>query len=156
MRVVKSPSHSFKNSGKWSLGNPIEFPHVTLRLVLEILDAGVLVLLVCKELGVVDPKVLEVRNIQRIVALPAVGINDAVGNDFPLDDRHQGLGAGIRNDLRVDPSTTLQQTENRDFSRNTTAPLSFAATAEIGFIHFDLAAANHFAILLKVIGADRT
>ena len=90
---------------------PSVFPHVTFRLVAEILDAVDLALLVCKELGVVDPKVLEVRNIQRIVALPAVGINDAVGNDFPLDDRHQGLGADIRNDLRVNPSTTLQQTE---------------------------------------------
>ena len=96
-------------------GKPIEFPHVTLRLVADILDAVDLVLLVCKELGVVDPKVLEVRNIQRIVALPAVGINDAVGNDFPLDDRHQGLGADIPNDLRVDPSTTLQQTEAGTF-----------------------------------------
>jgi len=156
MRVVKSPLTFLQKQRKMVPGNPVEFPQVTLRLVPEILDAVDVVLLVCKELGVVDPKVLEVRNIQRIVALPAVGINDAVGNDFPLDDRHQGLGAGIRNDLRVDPSTTLQQTENRDFSRSTTAPLSFAATAEIGFIHFDLAADNHFAILLKVIGDDLT
>ena len=135
-------------------GNPIEFPHVTLRLVAAILHAVDLVLFVCKQLEVVDPKLLEVQNIQRIVALPVVGINDAVGNDFSLDDRHQGLGADIRNGLRVDPSTTLQQTENRDFSRSSTAPLSFAATAEIEFIHFDLAADNHFAILLKVIGDE--
>ena len=116
-------------------GNPIEFPHVTLRLVPEILDAGDVVLLVCKELEVADPRLLEVRNIQHIVALPAAGINDAVGNDFPLYDRHQGLGAGIRNDLRVDPSTMIQQTENRDFSRSTTAPHSFAEATKIGFIH---------------------
>ena len=88
-------------------GNPIEFPHVSLRLVPEILDAGDLVLLVCKEGEVADPRLLEVRNIQHIVALPAAGINDAVGNDFQPDDRHQGLRAGIRNDLRVDPSTTF-------------------------------------------------
>ena len=137
-------------------GYTIKFALVTLRLVAEILDAVDLVPLVCKELGVVNPKVLEVRNIQRIVALPAVGINDAIRNDFPLDDRHQGLGAGIRNDLRVDPSTTLQQTENRGLSRSTTAPLSFAATAEIEFIHFDLVAGNHFSIALRVIGDDRT
>ena len=135
MRVVKSPLTFLQKHRKLVPRNPSEFLHVTLRLVSKILHAGAVVLLVCKELRVVDPKVLEVRNIQRIVALPAVGINDAAGNDFPLDDRHQGLGAGIRNDLRVDPSTTLQQTENQDFSRSTTAPLSFAETAEIGFIH---------------------
>ena len=115
MRVVKSPLTFLQIQRKMVPGKPIEFPHVTLRLVVEFLDAVDLVLPVCKKLGVVDPKVLEVRNIQRIVALPAVGINDAVGNDFPLDDRHQGLGAGIRNDLRVDPSTTLQQTETGTF-----------------------------------------
>ena len=116
-------------------GNPIEFLHVTLRLVAEIRDAVDLVLLVCKELGVADPRLLDIRKIQHIVALPGAGINDAVGNDFPLDDRHQGLGAGIRNDLRVDPSTMIQQTENRDFSRSTTAPHSFVEATEIGFIH---------------------
>ena len=102
MRVVKSPLTFLQKQRKMVPGNPIEFPHVTLRLVAEILDAVDLVLLVCKELGVVDPKVLEVRNIQRIVALPAVGINDAVGNDFPLDDRHQGLGGTRRRAVLVE------------------------------------------------------
>ena len=107
MRVVKSPLTFPQNQRKMVPGYPIKFALVTLRLVAEILDAVDLVLLVCKELGVVDPKVFEVRNIQHIVTLPAVGINDAVGNDFQPDDRHQGLRAGIRNDLRVDPSTTF-------------------------------------------------
>ena len=156
MRVVKSPLTFLQKQRKMVPGNPVEFPQVTLRLVPEILDAVDVVLLVCKELGVVDPKVLEVRDIQYIRARPTVGINDAVGDDFALDDRYQGSRPGVGNDLRLNPSTTLQQTENRDFSRSPTAPLSFAATAEIGFIHFDLAADNHFAILLKVIGDDLT
>ena len=38
------------------LGNPIEFPHVTLRLVPKILNAVDVIPLVRKELGVVDPE----------------------------------------------------------------------------------------------------
>ena len=102
------------------LGNPIEFPHVTLRLVPEILDSVDVVLLVGKELGMVDPQVLEVRDIQHIVGLPAVGINDAVGNDFALDDRYQGIGSGVGNDLRIDPASALQQAEYWDFPRRAT------------------------------------
>ena len=70
------------------LGNPIEFPHVTLRLVPKILNAVDVVPPVCKEFGVVDPEVLEVRHIQHIIGLPAVGIHNAVRNDFALDDRY--------------------------------------------------------------------
>ena len=69
------------------LGNPIEFTHVPLRLVPKILNTVDVIPLVGKELGMVDPEVLEVRYIQHIVGLPAVGIYNAVGNDFPLDDR---------------------------------------------------------------------
>ena len=136
------------------LGNPIEFTHVPLRLVPKILNAVDVIPLIGKELGVVDPEVLEVRHIQHIVGLPAVGIYNAVGNDFPLDDRYQRIGPGIWNDLRVDPASTLQQPENRDFSPSTTAPLPLSPSAEIGLVHFDLAANNQVGLLLEVISDD--
>jgi hypothetical protein len=53
------------------------------------------VLLVCKEFGVVDSKVLEVRNIQYVVGFPAVPINNAVNNavrdDLVFDNRDQSF-----------------------------------------------------------------
>ena len=87
-RVVKTPLTFLQKQREMVLGNPIEFPHVTLRLVPEILNAVDVVPLVGKELGMVDPQVLEIRDIQHIVGLPAVGIYDAIGDDFALDDRY--------------------------------------------------------------------
>ena len=70
--------------------NTIKFTHVTLGLIPKILDSVNVITGVCKEFGVVDSEMLEVRNIQHIVGLPAVGINDAVRDDFALNDRYQG------------------------------------------------------------------
>ncbi len=54
----------------------IEFAHVALGLIPEVLDAIDVIATVCKQLRMVDPEVVEVRDIQRVVALPAVGIDD--------------------------------------------------------------------------------
>ena len=90
------------------LWDPVEFTQLALRLVPEILDPVDVSLLLGKELRVIDPKVFEIRHIQRIVSLPAVSINDAVRDNLPHNDRHQGIGPGVWNDLRVNPATTLQ------------------------------------------------
>jgi len=57
-------------------GNTIEFTHMALCLVPEILDAIDMVVAVSKEFGMVDPEMVEVRNIQPVVAFPTVGIDD--------------------------------------------------------------------------------
>ena len=44
-------------------GNTIEFPHVALGLVPEVLNTIDVVVTVCKELGMVDPEMVEVRDI---------------------------------------------------------------------------------------------
>ena len=66
------------------LRNPVEFTHMALRLVPEILDTIDVIVSVCKEYGVVDPEVFEVRHIQHIVGLPAVRIDDAIRWSAPL------------------------------------------------------------------------
>ena len=58
------------------LGDTIEFPHVALCLMPEILDAIDVVVTVRKELGMIDPEVVKVRHIQRVLALPTVGIDN--------------------------------------------------------------------------------
>ena len=133
-------------------GNTVEFPQMTLRLVPEVFNAIDVILLVCKELGMVDATVLEIRYIQYVVPPPAVGINDAVRNDFPLDDGNLGVGPGIRNDLRVNHSSKLQQPENRDLPGGPTAPFA----AKVGFINFDLATENRTGFLFKIVNDDLT
>ncbi len=72
------------------LWNTVEFAHMPLGLVPKILNPIDVICLVCKELGMVDPKVMEIRYVQYVVAAPTVRINDAIRNDFAFDDRQQG------------------------------------------------------------------
>ena len=60
------------------LWDTVEFTHVALGLVPEILNAIDVIVAVCEKLRMVDTEVMEVRHIQHIVAAPAVGINDAI------------------------------------------------------------------------------
>jgi hypothetical protein len=73
-----------------SLWNTVEFTHVALGLVPKVLNPVDVIFLVCKEFGVVDSKVMEIRYVQHVIAAPAVRINDSVRNDFTFDDRQQG------------------------------------------------------------------
>ena len=54
------------------LRNTIEFAHMALGLVPEILDPIDVVLLVGKEFRVVDAEMLEIRHIQHVIATPAI------------------------------------------------------------------------------------
>ena len=87
---------------------------------------------------VVDPNVVEVRNIQGIIARKTVRVDDAVRQDHALHDRHQRGGPGIRDHHRVDLPSTLQQPENRDFPSR--APTTFALpdASEVTLIDLDL------------------
>jgi len=71
------------------LRNTVEFAHVALGLVPKILNSVDVILLVCKEFGVVDPEVMEIRYVQHIVTAPAIRIYDAIWNDFTSDDWQQ-------------------------------------------------------------------
>lgn len=70
------------------LGNTIEFPHMTLRLVPKVFDTIDMVVFVYKEFGMVDVVVLEVGYIEHIIATPAVRIYDATRYNFVLNDRY--------------------------------------------------------------------
>ena len=60
------------------LCDTVEFAHVTLGLVPEILNAVDVIMTVCKELGMVDAKVVEIGYIQNVIAAPAVRIDDTI------------------------------------------------------------------------------
>ena len=71
------------------LGNAVEFTHVALGLILEILNAIDVIVAVCEQLRMVNTEVMEVRHIQHIIAAPAVGINDAISDHLALYDGDQ-------------------------------------------------------------------
>ena len=56
------------------LRNTVEFAHVTLGLVPEILNPVDVIFLVCKKFGMIDPEVMEGRYVQYIVTAPAIRI----------------------------------------------------------------------------------
>lgn len=58
------------------LGDTVEFTHVALGLVPETFDTTDVILTVCKELGKIDPEMMEVRHIQSVIALPAFRVDD--------------------------------------------------------------------------------
>lgn len=62
-------------------GNTVKFTHMTLGLVPEIFYAIDMIMLVCKQLGMVNSVVFKIAHIQYIITAPAIGIHDAVRND---------------------------------------------------------------------------
>ncbi len=71
------------------LWDTVEFAHVTLGLVPEVLNAIDVIVAVCEELRMVDTEVMEVRHIQHIIAAPAVEINDAIRDHLARYDGDQ-------------------------------------------------------------------
>ena len=147
-----------------SLRNTVEFTHMTLRLVPEVLYSVDMSLIVCKEFGMVDPEVMEIRYIQNVVTFPTVRIDYAVRHHLAFDDRHQSRRRGISDNLRVDLATTLQQAEYRYFFPAAPRPrlplrlppkqLSSTSISPPNMASFSASSstANNFAQLQKVAG----
>ena len=64
---------------------------MTLRLIPEIFYAIDVIASVGEELGMVDSHVMKFAHVESIVGPERVGVNNAVGCHFFLDDRQQGL-----------------------------------------------------------------
>ena len=64
---------------------------MTLRLIPEIFDSIDVIPSVCEELGMINPHMMKVAHVESIVGLERVGVNNAVGCYFFLDDRQQSL-----------------------------------------------------------------
>ena len=71
------------------------------RQLPEGLDPVDVILLVSEDLRVVDPVMMEVGDIERVVSPELVHIDDAVGPHVFPNDRQQGLCLGVWNDRRV-------------------------------------------------------
>ena len=86
----------------------IEFAHVKLGLVPKILDAIDVISSLGKEFRMIDAEVLERADIKRVVAQPAVWINDAIGRNFTFNDGYERLPSRIWDHACVNFSTTLK------------------------------------------------
>ena len=77
------------------LRHTIKFAQMTLRLIPKILDPVDMIFGICEGFRMVDPVVLEIADIENIIATPAVRINDAIGQNFAGHDRHECLGSSL-------------------------------------------------------------
>ena len=102
---IEAPFTLFEEPVKVVLFNTIEFSHVSLRLVPEILDAVDVVLFIGKQFGVIDPMMSKVTDIQRVVRSERVGVNNAIGLNLFLDNGQNRLRLCIRNDSGIDLAT---------------------------------------------------
>ena len=120
-------------------GNAIVFAQVALGLVPEVLGHVDMVFLVGEQKGMVDPVVLEPGRIQRVVTIPAVGIDDAFGSDFFLNNRHQFCRRRIGDNLRVNLATTPSKCRRQRLFLGAVSAPSFSLSAEIALVQFDSA-----------------
>ena len=61
-------------------GNAVELSQNPFRLVPELLDAVDVVVAIGEQLRMIDADVVEVRDVEGVVACPGVRIDDAMGN----------------------------------------------------------------------------
>ena len=74
----------------------------------EILDPVDVVPAVCKQFRVIYAVVFERTDIQRVVAAPAICVDDAVRNHLAFDDGHESGLLRVQNDTNIDLSATLK------------------------------------------------
>lgn len=92
-------------------------------------------------IAMVDTKMLVVSHIdEAIVAFKPIGVNDAITSHLAPDDGLQcGFGA-VRHNLGIDPAMPFDETEYNSLAISASATFAFnPASAEEGFVHFDLA-----------------
>ena len=116
----------------------VEFPHVALRLVPDILDAVDVIFAVREQFRMIDTDVMEIGYIEGVVASPGIRVDDAIGQDHAVYDRHQGLGTGVGDHLCVDLTAAFEDAEDGDLAGGAMATLSFSLAAEVTLIDLDL------------------
>ena len=82
-------------------GDAVVFSHMPLRLVPEVLDPVDVVPLVREQLGVVDPQVMEIRDVERVVACQAIRVDDAIRHRLVSSTAGQAFLADLEELLRL-------------------------------------------------------
>jgi len=80
---------------------------------------------------VIGPVVLELPDIQDIIASEGIGIDDAIRLDFSNYSGHQLIRSGIRNGQNKDLAATLQKAKDRNLANGTSTALALSDATKI-------------------------
>lgn len=117
------------------------------RLVPEVLDAVDMVAPIGKQLAMIDPKMVEVGDVEHIIATIAIGVDNAVWLDFTGDYGDERVGFCVTDSDGEHFAAALEQAEDRHLACRPSAAFAFSDAAEIAFI--DLNLARQFACLFE-------
>ena len=118
--------------------NAVVSAQMPLSLVPEILDPVDMVPFLDKFLGMIDPVMPELADIENIVGAEAISIDDAVGFDALTNNPEQCLRLGVRDRNRVDQPTALEQAKDRNLACDAASSLALPAASEIALVDFNL------------------
>ena len=97
--AIEAPLTLLQIPGETFFTDPIEPPHVPLRLVPEVLDAvDVVTTLGDERLTVIHTSVAEFGHVKCVRCTEAVGVHNTIGPNPLTDDRHQRLRFGVGDD----------------------------------------------------------
>ena len=86
----------------------------------------------------IDPDVMEVRNVQHVVSTKAIGLNDTVGPDLALNDGQKRFCTCVWDRDGIDLATSLEQPKDGNLACCTSTSFAFPDTAKIALINLDL------------------
>ena len=108
--------------------------------------------------GMIDAAMLISERLKRLVAHPFVGTNQAPFHHVLNDVRQQGFSARVLHHARDDVAAALYHAKHngllRSASRDAMLLPALTATADIGFIDFDVAGQSTVAVHLRHVFAD--
>gem|GEM_PF-2883746 len=108
-------------------------------LVPEVLYAVDMVVGIDEKLGVIDPLVMKLGDIENIVGSKAIGVDNAVWTNTLAHYSHQCQGLGIRYDDGVYFPATLEQSKYRYLPARSATAFSLSRATEIAFINLNFA-----------------
>lgn len=82
----------------------------------------------------IDPHVVEISDIKRVVGSIAIGINDAIRLYVTDNNGNKRIRLRILDGNGVDTPAALQEAKDRNFASSTAPAFSFPHTAEIALI----------------------
>lgn len=111
--AVEAPFLYFQKPIKIVLFYTVKLPHLSLGLVPKILDTINVIFTMSKQRRGIDAlmpkKSKSITHIQRVVSRPMVGINDAIGRYFFMNNREQSFSFCVGNDACKHPTIPFQQ-----------------------------------------------
>lgn len=152
--IVEAPFAFFEEQVKVMGRDAVVLAQMLLGLIPEVFDAvDVPPRAGGERFGMVDPMMMEARDIEDVVAAEGIGIDHRIEFDFGLDDRQQRRRTGVGDHRGVDPAAPLENAEDRCLSRGATASLAFPDAAEVALVQLDLALQR--AVVRNAFGNDQ-